>query len=99
ISLLSLLSLHDALPILHRPRRHLLFNRANLPAWPAALADCQWRAGPTFAQWPPARGALFLPLHGLWPDDRRARAHRPKSRGRGRSEEHTSELQSRENLV
>src|SRR5690606_41877114 len=80
------LSLHDALPIYGRHRTFRSVQMAGRPDHPAG--------GRTGSRYAPARshrrfagraqGAVAAPLRG----DRR-----------GRSEEHTSELQSRENLV
>src|SRR5690606_40877990 len=88
------LSLHDALPISQQARRRQLFrvSRANT-AWP----HCRW--------WPgtPSWNTVVFSRHVLNSVTPSGTAHHMRP-GRdqsslGRSEEHTSELQSRENIV
>src|SRR5690606_41581958 len=85
---ISPLSLHDALPIYHRPR---------------ALRRARAGAGRGHALDPPQPGAVRGPAQtgGEVRRDRRSRGRRLRvsAAGQLRSEEHTSELQSRENLV
>src|SRR5690606_41246198 len=86
------LSLHAALPISHRSSDGTSPSTRTSPAWAAStstaaswsgLVDCSPRAAPTA---PPDRTT--------GPD-----WSAPPDRTASRSEEHTSELQSRENLV
>src|SRR5690606_41783544 len=80
------LSLHDALPISSRPKNHLLHLPASLGLEPPPH--------PHHGRHPRPHD-LHLPLR-----KRTLRSFWPKNRlRRPRSEEHTSELQSRENLV
>src|SRR5205823_12519845 len=83
------LSLHDALPISgRRPERHGRLGRASAPE--------EARHG----QEQPALGALLQP-RAVWRLQREhpARSQPAHPRGEGRSEEHTSELQSLAYLV
>src|SRR5690606_40386479 len=93
------LSLHDALPI---------WDRSDAAR---RIAD-GGEGGTRVPAWPERRGKEHDLQHDLWPGRARPGAgadHGPGRRGdrdraagrarRGRSEEHTSELQSRENLV
>src|SRR5690606_42117680 len=83
------LSLHDALPICHK---------LNLPSW-----DRWGRAGGLLGgvarpdSFTCGRGSGICPITGRLGS--RVRRSCGRSSLRGRSEEHTSELQSRENLV
>src|SRR5690606_40150905 len=84
------LSLHDALPISSRPA-------AQEPASPSALASVSASKPKSFPTAAAAPNGPWTP--GLWKprvdsSPTAARFKRPD-----RSEEHTSELQSRENLV
>src|SRR5690606_40796844 len=86
------LSLHDALPILARHRRRAALRRLLVEGRdpPLRLRRQPGAVGPRPGD-RPAHGVLHEPpgLHGLLRRGALAR----------RSEEHTSELQSRENLV
>src|SRR5690606_41295515 len=90
------LSLHDALPILTAPPTP----RPTLPP----LLRTKW---PTRLKRPPSTQPTSPRTPPTWPTRRRTRLKSPKTRsdpsreppGFQRSEEHTSELQSRENLV
>src|SRR5690606_41801782 len=63
----------------------------------AQLHVCHVRSPPTLG--PAARSRCVCGSHTLFRDVRRGRLRGALRRLRGRSEEHTSELQSRENLV
>src|SRR5699024_11457078 len=80
-------SLHDALPIFHAPRE----------GSDAYTAECA-RVCTEFLSTLPARGATGSHLHhrsaAQW-----ISIHAPREGSDGRSEEHTSELQSRFDLV
>src|SRR5690606_39878764 len=80
------LSLHDALPISRRGPPHAV-GHAPRADRDAATGPGRLRRGHRRARRPGARAARGRPAHDPAPD-------RPP-----RSEEHTSELQSRENLV
>src|SRR5690606_40358739 len=84
-SLFTLL-LHDALPI-SCPEAKSIAPRARLPQKPTTRSACVGAAPP-----PRKAGAAYAETKNIIP-----RARLPPSQAR--SEEHTSELQSRENLV
>src|SRR5690606_41485176 len=96
---LSRLPLHDALPLSGAVRSSAVRSTAPRPPRP-----CRRHAGPSHGlsppRWlqpaPPPRRAL--PAVPVGPPPAAGRAACPL-RSRSRSEEHTSELQSRENLV
>src|SRR5690606_42034054 len=81
----SPLSLHDALPISAKNRKFSAARRAWPRAWVIGSPESKLSSSASRASWDSTRSAT------------RCRT-RERSRG-SRSEEHTSELQSRENLV
>src|SRR5690606_41301476 len=86
------LSLHDALPIWPRRRAHRRSERPRAARAGAPRGDTRRPAAD--------RGGARMPCRaGGGAHDPRDRRELPAAAAGGRSEEHTSELQSRENLV
>src|SRR5690606_41760062 len=93
-TVLHLLSLHDALPIsgLNPCPQTWWRIRCGTGCWHALVTPPQPCAGHEPGSWRPIRFASTPPMASVDP--------RPKGHtATARSEEHTSELQSRENLV
>src|SRR5699024_12483616 len=84
------LSLHDALPILHTNARTDPHRKGQHP-WQVTLADAQVNLAMVWSSVLDGIDNDALPAH--------QRAWLPQTRPLGRSEEHTSELQSRFDLV
>src|SRR5690606_41444615 len=92
------LSLHDALPIYRFLGRHALYGGTLRRSGGRVDGDRRARRPVPHTQ-TPATGAGYRPLgREMHPGDRR-RPKLPRTSVPFRSEEHTSELQSRENLV
>src|SRR5690606_41848369 len=91
------LSLHDALPIFRRAPHHSCAAASQARGTPLPVAG---NALPGGAASRPLPSGFFHGREEL-PGNRRRRGdgHTACTSGLGRSEEHTSELQSRENLV
>src|SRR5207302_11193685 len=93
------LSLHDALPICG-PSCTTPWARVRAPSSRSIPSPCGWRfphRSTRAAHWtPPWCGCSPCPIR---PPLRCGRGEHPHHGGVQRSEEHTSELQSRENLV
>src|SRR5690606_41168269 len=86
---ISTLSLHDALPIFNREFNMITAeNEMKMDAMQPQRGNFNWSSGDRIVNWALQNGKQV-----------RGHALAPACRSAARSEEHTTELQSRENLV